>query len=335
MDRVTLSLQALRALAEEILIAHDTSAANAAAVAAALVTAEADGQSGHGASRIPSYAAQARSGKVDGHAVPLLEQVAPAALRVDARDGFAFPALELATGALADLAPETGIAAAAITNSHHSGAAGQHVEPLAASGLIGLSFGNSPQAIAPWGGHRGLFGTNPIAFAAPRCDDPPLVIDMSLSKVARGRINAAAQSGEEIPEGWALDKDGRPTRDPVAALSGTMVPVGEAKGAQLVLMVEILAAALTGSCFGYEASSFFTAGGAPPRVGQFLVAIDPGPLSGGAFADRLEDLGRAILDQPGTRLPGLRRARLREAAAKDGVDLPRGLFEQLAVMRDG
>lgn len=335
MGTVTLSLQELQKLAEEILVAHETSAANAAAVAAALVAAEADGLAGHGASRIPPYAAQARAGKVDGRALPVLEQAAPAALRVDARDGFAYPALDLAIGALADLAPRTGIAAAAITNSHHSGVAGLHVEPLAERGLIGLSFGNSPQAIAPWGGHRGLFGANAMAFGAPRGGDPPLVIDMSLSKVTRGKVYAAAQKGEEIPEGWALDRDGKPTRDPEAAMAGTMVPMGGAKVAQLVLMVEILAAALTGSCFGYEASSFFSAEGGPPRVGQFLIAIDPGPLSDNTLGPRLEALIETILDQAGTRLPGSRRLQLREAAVKDGVELAADLHDKLVVLRDG
>jgi (2R)-3-sulfolactate dehydrogenase (NADP+) len=330
---VTLSLQALHDLAKEILIAHDTGEANAEQVAAALVAAEADGQKGHGASRIPSYAAQARSGKVDGHATPALAKAAPAALRVDAMSGFAVPAINLALQGLAKLAPETGIAAAAIANSHHSGVAGHHVEALAKQGLIGLSLGNGPQGIAPWGGSRGLFGTNPIAFAAPRRDDPPLIIDMSLSKVARGKINFAAQRGEAIPEGWAVDKGGNPTTDPKAAMAGTLLPMGDAKGAQLVLMVEILAAALSASRFGYEASSFFTGEGEPPHVGQFLIAIDPGPFSKQGFAGRLEDLLGAILEQPGTRLPGQRRLEIRAAAARDGVTLPQDFHDDLLSLR--
>jgi len=333
MTTVTLALSALQDLAREILIAHNTAEANAAQVAAALAAAEADGQSGHGASRIPSYAAQSKSGKVDGHAVPKLAKVAPAALRVDARGGFSFPAINLAVEALIELTRETGVAAVAIANSHHSGVAAHHVEPLANAGLVGLSFGNGPQGIAPWGGNKGLFGTNPIAFAAPRRGKPPLVIDMSLSKVARGKINVAAQKGESIPEGWAVDKDGHPTTDPNAALAGTMLPMGDAKGAQLVLMVEILAAALSASHFGYEASSFFTGDGEPPLVGQFLMAIDPEPLSRGRFQDRLDDLLTAICEQPGTRLPGERRYALRAEAARVGVTLPRGLHDQLLTLR--
>ena len=332
MSSMNLSLDTLQALTEEILVAHNTSPANATKVATVLVAAEADGQPGHGASRIPSYAAQSKSGKVNGHAVPTLDRIGPAALKIDANFGFAYPALDLAFDTLCELAPECGIAAAAITRSHHAGVAGYQVERLADRGLIGLCFCNTPQGIAPWGGNRGVFGTNPIAFAAPRSNAPPLVIDMSLSKVARGKINMAAQRGEPIPEGWAVDRDGTPTTDPEAAMQGTLLPMGDAKGAQLALMVEVLAAALTASNFAAEASSFFTGEGDPPGVGQFMLAIDPQPFSGGTFADRFETLITAILDQPGTRLPGDQRMARRKKARINGIDLPQSLYEQLLSM---
>lgn len=333
MSTVSLSLPELHDLANDILIAHNTNDGNAEQVAAALVAAEADGQIGHGASRLPSYAAQSKSGKVDGYASPKLKKVAAAALRVDARGGFAYPAINLGVEALIELTRESGIAAVAIANSHHSGVAAHHVEPIARAGMIGLGFGNGPQGIAPWGGSKGVFGTNPIAFAAPRKKSDPLVIDMSLSKAARGKINVAAQKGEPIPDGWAVDADGQPTTDAKAALEGTMLPMGDAKGAQLVLMVEILAAALSASQFGYEASSFFTGEGDPPLVGQFLIAIDPDPLSRNRFGDRLEDLFATILAQPGTRLPGERRFALRKEAARNGISLPKDLHDQLLRLR--
>ena len=332
MSGVTLSIEQAESLAREVLTKHATSKANAACVAHALVAAEMDGQKGHGLSRLPSYAAQAESGKVDGHALPVLESTAAAAARIDARNGFAFPALALAVETLTHRVAETGIAAAAIHRSHHFGQAGYHVEQLADVGLIGLIFGNSPKAIAPWGGSAGVFGTNPIAFAAPRRSESPLVIDLSLSKVARGKVMVAARQGEPIPEGWALDSLGRPTTDAEAALKGTMLPMGDAKGAALVLMVEILAAALTGARFGFEASSFFTAEGEPPAVGQFLVAIDPGVFSGDAFSERLETLVGAILRQQGTRLPGVRRLALRAAAKRDGLVVPAPLYDELKAL---
>ncbi len=332
MTTTTLSLADLEDLVSRVLIANQTSESNAAQVAAAITMSEADGLKGHGASRVPFYAAQANSGKVNGNAVPECHDVGTAARRIDAKQGFSYPAINLAIEQLTALAPNCGIAAAAIANSHHAGAAGQPVEQLARAGLVGLFFANSPEAIAPWGGSKALFGTDPIAFAAPREKEAPLVIDMSLSKVARGKIMVAAQQDESIPEGWALDADGNPTTDAKAAMAGTMLPMGDAKGAQLVLMVELFAAALTGSLFGYEASSFFEAEGPAPRTGQFLIALDPNRFSGGAFANRLEDLVGEILAQDGTRLPGARRAALRDAAKRDGVTLPQALFDEINAM---
>ncbi len=329
MSRSTHTAAHLHDLAVRVLKAHNTSAANAAAVAEALVAAQIDGHPGHGLSRLEAYGAQAASGKVDGHATPFVQEVSPAAVRIDAANGFAFPAMALAVEDLIERAAETGIAMAAVYRSHHFGAAGHHVEKLASKGLIGLLFGNSPQAISPWGGSKGLFGTNPIAFAAPRAAAAPLLIDLSLSKVARGKVMVAAKSGEAIPEGWAFDKDGNPATDAQAALEGTMAPMGEAKGAALVLMVEILAAALTGANFGYEASSFFTAEGPAPGVGQCLIAINPGPVSGDTFGARLDALLGAVLDQDGTRLPGTRRLKARQAAAINGVPVPDSLYAKL------
>jgi (2R)-3-sulfolactate dehydrogenase (NADP+) len=324
-----LSLEQAHRLVVKALMRHNTSEANATMVADALVAAEADGLGGHGLSRLPSYCAQSASGKVNGHAVPATSSVAKAAIRVDAQYGFAFPALSMAVEKLSELVETTGIGAASITHSHHCGAAGFHVEALARKGLVGLLFANTPKAIAPWGGQTGVFGTNPIAFAAPRKNKDSLVIDLSLSKVARGKIMVAQQNNEPIPEGWALDASGQPTTDPDLAMSGTMLPMGDAKGAALVLMVEILSAALTAAHFGFEASSFFTADGESPDVGQLLLAFAPNPLSGNQFYYRLEDLLEAVLSQPQTRLPGDRRLKLRQQAHKDGLYLSHQQYEQI------
>lgn len=327
------TLTELHDLIVEILVAHNTAEKNADRVAKALVAAEADGQKGHGASRIPSYAAQARSGKVNGQAEPELISLSDAAAIVDACDGFAYPAIALAQRTIVENLQRSPVVAVVLRNSHHSGMVAYHIETLARQGFIALSMGNGPQAIAPWGGKRGLFGTNPIGFAAPRGAAEPLVIDMSLSKVARGKINVAAQAGDPIPDDWAFDAEGLPTTDAKAAMAGTMAPMGDAKGAQLVLMVEILSGALSASCFGYESSSYFTAQGDPPRAGQFMLGINPGPFSNSQFASRLEDLIGAIEEQPGTRLPGQRRFALRAKAEADGITIPHALNEELMALR--
>ncbi|MFG1463257.1 Ldh family oxidoreductase [Xanthobacter sp. DSM 24535] len=316
-----LSLDAARDLAVAALLASRTGEHNARVTAAALVAAEADGITSHGLARLPAYAQQAISGKIDGFAEPSLDWTGPSTLRVDAKTGFAFPAISLGLEAAEARARETGMVAVAVRASHHAGVMGHHVEWLADRGLVGLAFSNSPSAIAPWGGARGLFGTNPIAFAVPRGQGPALVIDASLSKVARGKIMIAAQKGTPIPEGWALDAQGAPTTDAKAALTGTMLPIGDAKGAALVLMVEILATVLTGGQFGFEASSFFTAEGPAPRIGQLFLALDPVRLGGADFSARLEVLLAAILGEKGTRLPGERRITARQRAAREGIQV--------------
>jgi (2R)-3-sulfolactate dehydrogenase (NADP+) len=184
-----------------------TNVDNARSVARALVAAEADGLKGHGLTRVPMYAAQAKVRKVDGFALPRITRPRPGLIAIDAGYGFAFPAIEAAEKALREIAPVQGVAAAAIRRSSHCGAAGFPVERLAQAGLVALMFANTPAAMAPWGGSVALFGTNPIAFACPLPGRAPLVIDLSLSKVARGNVMAAKQRGERLPPGWALDVD--------------------------------------------------------------------------------------------------------------------------------
>jgi len=303
--------------------------ANAHSVARALVAAEADGLKGHGLSRLPSYAAQAKVGKVDGFAVPAVTRPRPSVIAVDAAHGFAYPAIEAALSELPPVTRVNGVAVAAIRRSHHCGAAGHPVEQLAAIGLVAMMFANTPGAIAPWGGSRAVFGTNPIAFACPHAGRAPIVVDLSLSKVARGNIMAARQRGEKIPEGWALDEQGKPTTDPDAALRGTMLPLGDAKGTALALMVELLAAGLTGSHFAAEASSFLDAEGPPPGTGQLIIALDLQAVGGPAASQRFAALASAIETQPGARLPGSRRLAAREKARMEGLSVPDALLADI------
>ena len=320
-------------LAFNALLNHKTSKDNAKEVADALINAEFDGQSGHGLSRIPSYVEQLSSGKVNGSVNPKIISRKGSVIRIDARHGFAFPAISLALSEITKTCKSFGIAAASISRSHHFGQAGRHVEKLAEDGLIGLMFGNTPKAIPPWGGSKPLFGTNPIAFASPRETAAPLVIDMSLSKVARGKVMVANQLNEKIPEGWAIDKEGRPTTDAKKALEGAMLPIGDAKGSALALMVEMLAAGLTGSNFGFEASSFLNAEGDSPGVGQLIIAIDPSFFSGESFAERTETLVGAILEQPATRLPGDKRIEKRKAREKsEKITISKDLHEKINIL---
>lgn len=329
MTTTLVSIQALQALVESCLIAANTSSWNAESVARALVQAEVDGQKGHGVVRVETYSAQSRTGKVDGHAKPTLKRTRPGSIMIDAGNGFAFRAFELAAEELPKLAKETGIAAAGIVRSHHAGALGIAVERLAEAGLMAMMFANTPGAMTAWGGTRAVFGTNPIAFAAPRSNGAPIIIDLALSQVVRGKILAAAQKGEAIPEGWANDASGSPTTDANAALKGTVLPIGGAKGAALALMVEVLAASLTGANHAFEASSLFDGEGPPPGLGQLLIAIDPAAFGGPSAQLKLELLASAIETDIGARLPGARRRELREAAAREGIRIEDRLLASL------
>ena len=324
-----LSIADLKALGVAVLEQSRTSRSNAIAVADALVAADADGLASHGVARLPAYADQAISGKVDGLAQPLVVRTAEAAVRVDAKSGFAFPAVAMGLTNAAGIVRRTGVVGLGVACSHHMGAAGYHVERMARQGLIAIGLTNTPAAMAPWGGGLRLFGTNPIALACPRQTAPPLVIDLSLSKVARGKIKLAADRGEAIAPGLALDNHGHPTTDAAAAMAGSMLPIGGAKGAALALMVEILSATLTGSNHGYEAGSFFTPDGPAPNIGHFFILIDPARFAPHAFGQGLESLLHAIVSQPGTRLPGERRLANRTRADRQGITIADKLYADL------
>lgn len=321
LETETISLAEAEALITRVLGAQRVPEATAASVARALVAAEAEGQSGHGFSRLEDYVAQVRSGKIRAAAEITSRKTSQTGLRTDAGFGFAYPALDRAIDWGARVARSYGTATMSVMNSHHCGALSVQVEKLAARGLIAIMVANAPPAIAPWGARTPIFGTNPVAFAAPRGDGPPLVIDLSLSKVARGKVMHARKSGRPIPEGWALDAEGAPTTDPEAALAGSMLPIGEAKGTALALMVEILAATLTGANQSPEVSSFFDAEGPPPGAGQFLLAIRPDNDT--AFAARLDRLLSTIDALEGSRLPGSRRIAALARARDHGIDVPR------------
>lgn len=326
----TFTCDELEALMVSALVNSSTSEANAKSVAAALLAAEIDGRKGHGFSRIPTYAGQARSGKVDGQAVPEIMKELPGSLMIDVKHGFFYPAIDLAFAHFPIKAKANGIAAVGFHNSHHCGVLGHHVEKAAEQGFIALVVGNTPQAMAPWGGTKPIYGTQPLAFACPRKGELPLVMDMALTQVARGNIMTAKQQGKPIPEGWATDAKGNPTTDPEVALAeGVLLPVGGAKGAALGLMVEILAAPLTASALSTEASSFFTPDGDPPSVGQFLIVIDPEAFAGNAhFLERVEVIMESIASQEGARLPGGRRTELRKAAREKGLTVPSNLVDE-------
>ena len=320
----------LTELATRALRRAGASEAMATTTARAVVDADLQGLASHGVSRIPQYATHLSNGRADGHAVARVVRSRGGAVLVDAGCGLAFPACALAVAEAVGRAREFGVAFAGITNSHHFGVAAYHLGPVAQAGMVGLAFGNSPAAMPAAGGGRPIYGTNPIAAVFPRRAGLPLTIDLSLSEVARGKVMVAAKEGRPIPLGWALDKAGQPTTDPNAALEGSMLPMGGAKGAMLALIVELLVTALTGAAMGFEASSFFVDEGNRPRIGQAFLVVDPDALAGrDVYVERIETLIAEMTKEPGVRLPGARRDVLAQRAQAEGVEIPQALADRL------
>jgi (2R)-3-sulfolactate dehydrogenase (NADP+) len=323
----------LHALVTRALERAGASAAMAGTTADALVAAEAQGLSSHGVARALQYATHLRNGRADGNAVAAVTRERGGAVLIDACCGLAFPACALAVTQAIARAREFGVSFAGVANSHHFGVAAWHLGPAAVAGMVGLAFGNSPAAMPAPGGKRALFGTNPIAAVFPRRAASPLMIDLSLSQVARGKVMVAAKARQPIPLGWALDKNGKPTTDAQAALEGSMLAVGGTKGGMLALIVELLVTALTGAAMGFEASSFFVDEGNRPRIGQAFLVIDPGALAGSeTYFDRVETLVSAMLEDEGVRLPGQRREALARNAATNGVEIAPALAQQLRAL---
>jgi (2R)-3-sulfolactate dehydrogenase (NADP+) len=323
------SIDEATALAVRALKRAGASKAMAQATAEALVAAEMGGLTGHGLARVPLYAQHLREGRADGKVKPKVLRKKGGVCLVDANGGLAFLASALAVKEAIKRAQRYGIAFAGVTNSHHFGAAAYHLAPVARSGLVGIALTNSPAAINAWGGRRAFYGTNPIAAIFPRRNADPIVVDLSLTEVVRGKIMLYAKEGKPIPLGWAVDKDGNPTTDPKAALTGSLTAIGGVKGATLALMVEVLTVALTGAAFSFENDSYFEPGG-KPRIGHAILVIDPDALAGAdSYYARLEVMVSAMLAEAGVRLPGNRRQQAAAKARAEGIDLPDALHQEL------
>ena len=281
-------------------------------------------------SRVPFYCGMLRNGRADGAAQPAMVADRAAVCLIDNRDGLPYVSAQWAIEEVIQRSRRNGIAFAGIRNSAHVGVLGIHLQPVAEAGLVGFAFTNSPAAIPAWGGKKGLFGTNPVAAVFPRKNRDPIVIDLALTTVVRGKIMMAMKRGEKIPEGWALDRHGRPTTDPKEAIEqGSLFPIGGAKGAMLALMFELICASLTGAAIGSEADSFFSEKGNKPRIGQAFIAIDPGALAGmERYFERVETVVSAMQADPEVRLPGARRF-ASEKSLQAGIEVPDDLIAQI------
>lgn len=326
----TLTLDEIEDLAKRVLMSAGATADAAASVARSTRLAERDGIRSHGLLYVPIYAEHLECGKVARDAAPSVTITRPGAVQVDADHGFAHSAIDAGWSAFTDAAKHSGIAAMSIHNSYNCGVLGHHAERIAEAGLIGLCFTHAPASIAPSGGQRPVIGTNPFSLAVPDGDGGVrLVIDQSASVVAKSEILLRSRTGEPIEPGWALDAEGHETTDADAALQGSMLPAGGYKGFGVGLMVEILAAALSGANLSTEASPFSGTKGGPPGTGQFFIAIDPDAFGGPAFGASVARLCTSITEQDGARLPGGRRRDNRSRIEAEGVKVDDALLRRI------
>ena len=329
-DTITLSLDQIRELALTTLKANGCNDENASAVAETITTAERDGSSSHGLFRLPGYVASLKSGKANGSAKPSVSRPKPAVVLVDNDYGFAPLGIVAGRDDLIDAARSQGIAFMALVKSHHFAALWHEVEPLCDVGLCAFACTAHTASVAPAGGNKKLFSTNPVAFGWPRKDQPPVVFDMATAAMARGEIMLAARDGHDVPLGAGLDANGNPTQDPNAILDGgVQLPFGGYKGSAIALMVELLAAALIGERFSYEATEADNKDGGPARGGEFILAIDPSTTAGEGWLGHSEELFGKMLAMDGVRLPGDRRYGNRAKSQHQGVAVPAELIEKI------
>lgn len=329
-DTIKLKVDVASDLIFDALVGAGTVARNARYFADAILDTELSGLEGHGFYWLQYYCEHVESGKVDGKATPQVRKMSAVSYRVDARNGFAHPAIEKGFAQLIPAAQEYGIAAMAVHNSYNAATLGYHTGFLAKHGLLAFGFTNSTPAIAPVGGTKPVIGTNPLSFAVPgRKGKIAFLIDQSSSAVAWTAVKTAAEEHRAIPIGWAIDRDGKPTTDPEEGLKGSMAPAGGYKGFGQGLIVETMCAALAGANRGQEMGSFMANDGLPIGCGQFFIALEPKVFSGGLFDKQIERLIASITSQPGARMPNSKREESHRKLMKSGIPIDKALYERL------
>ncbi|POT56100.1 oxidoreductase [Citrobacter amalonaticus] len=334
METVNLSLAEAYALAREVLSKNGFSAEHADAIARNVTAGERDGCASHGLWRLLGIVETLRKGKVSADARPEISDRAPAIVQVDAGGAYSLVAYELALPLLMAKARQCGMAAMAINRCVHFSALFADIEPLTDAGLVGYACTPSHAWVAPAGGTRPLFGTNPIAFGWPRKDKPPYLFDMATSAAARGEIQLHQRAGKSIPEGWGIDSEGQPSTDPQAVLDGAMLTFGGHKGSAFAAMVELLAGPLIGDMTSAESLAWDAGAGGLPYGGELILAFDPVRFLGEeahVHLARAETLFAAMQEQ-GARLPGERRFICREKTTVEGVTIPCKLYEEIRAL---
>lgn len=334
MESINLSLADVHDLAVRVLTSNGMASDHAHAIAKVIAAGQRDECNSHGIYRLLVCVKSLREGKLDGNARPEVTELSPAIVRVDARFGYSQLAFEVGSKVLVAKAKQIGIAAMSINNCFHFSALWPEVEALAAEGLAALAMTPSHSWVAPAGGTKPVFGTNPIAFAWPRPGKYPFVFDFATSAIARGDIELHRRAGKALPAGWAVDEIGQPTSDPSAALRGAMLTFGGHKGSALSAMVELLAGPLLGDLTSIESQKFDGGVGATPCHGELVIAFNPDIFAAGRRSEG-EQYAEAMFDAivgQGARLPSQRRFEARERSEIRGVNVPAQLYDDVRAL---
>lgn len=331
LDDLSLPLHELRHLCVAAALSAGAGPNAASSLAAATVCAEVDGQTSVGLSHFFDYLDALSAGRLRRDATPALTRPAPAFIAVDADQGLAHLAADLSHEALVATAKELGIGLLALRNAYTCGSLGYFAGRIAEAGLVAIAAANGPPMLAGAGSRRPVYGTNPLAFAAPASGDI-LLIDQACSATAFVNVRRARERGEALPPGWAIDTAGEPTTDPMEAMKGALLAFGGNRGANIALMIEVLAAGFTGANWSLDAPSF-TEGTASPGVGLLIIALDPRFLDAG-FERRIADHLRRLEDL-GVYIPGRSRLQRRAMGETSGVSVPRALYSRLVAAARG
>lgn len=329
--QITLPLADAKALSLQVLLNSGFNQAHAAAITRSVMAAQCDECHSHGLYRLIGCVQTAQYGGIETHAEPRVIDQAPGVVKVDAKRGSSLLAFEKGLPFLVEKANRNGIAVLGVNNSFHFSALWQEVEALSEQGLAGIAMTPSHAYVAPAGGISPLFGTNPFAFSWPRPGKKPYTFDFATSVVARGEIELYQRDGKLLPEGWAIDREGKPTTDPQAAIDGALLPFGGYKGSALSTMIELLAGPLIGDMLGHETQAATLDGEGQPHHGELIIAFSLNTILGGDNAryQQAETLFEAILGQ-GARLPSQRRFRARERSASEGLTISQEIYDELA-----
>jgi L-2-hydroxycarboxylate dehydrogenase (NAD+) len=312
-------------------------AEDAHCVADLMTQAELQGSDGHGVIRLVPYARRIRAGGVNVRPhIRIVKEKAGMAL-LDGDNGMGHLVMAKAAHIAIAKARQCGVAWVGARSSNHAGPASLYARMALAHDMIGLYFavGNANH-LPPWGGLETLLSTNPIAVAVPAGKEPPVVLDMATTVAAYGKVKAKAQRGEAMPEGWMIDREGRPLTDPKRAEEGFLLPIGGYKGYGLAVIIGLLAGTLNGAAMGREVIDFNHDDSTPTNTGQAILVIDPDAFGDvQAFKERVDQLVREL--RASERMPGVDRIRLpgeqshekRLANERDGLALPASLRSQL------